>query len=303
MNFFKRKETIVENITFMAIMAAINVVFVLLTNFIPFFLFVFVFILALSSALVSVLCHKKYFVLYAIPTILLCSLVNISDTLFYIIPSLVTGFIFGLFYNKRFPSILIIVSLTLIQCLFTYCSLPFIELLFERDIVFDIAKIFGLEEYKYLNYIKHMFIFIISFIQEVVAYLIICSQLDKFTKEKSSDNTHIFLCSLINVTSLLLMVLFGFIYPEISYIFLFISLILTVENVLKTILKKSKFINIQLGIATLVGLFIFAALYPHVATYASLLLIGVFLFLLVIIVFINNCLLKSKEIDTIKSGN
>jgi hypothetical protein len=280
-------------------MAAINVVFVLMTTFVPGLLFVFVFILALSSALVSVLCDKKYFIIYAVVTAFICCLVNMSDTLFYIIPSLITGFVFGFCYDKKFPSILIILSLTIFQSLFTYLSIPLIEVWFGRNIVEDIAKIFSISDYKFLNYIEHMFVFIISFIQELVAYCIISSQLDKFISENESNKNHVLICSIINLVSLILMVLFGFVFPEISYVFLFISIVITLENSIKTLMLQNKFIYIEFGASILIGWFVFAAIHPYVPSNTSLLLLGIFTFLFLIIVFINNCLLKQKQKDKI----
>ena len=99
MSVFKKKETIVENMTYMGLMAAINVVFVLLTTFVPFLFFLIVFVLPLTSTIVALHCNKKYFPIYAFATIGLCLLVTIwkiDDTLFYIIPSIITGFLFAI---------------------------------------------------------------------------------------------------------------------------------------------------------------------------------------------------------------
>ena len=94
MNITKR-ETLVQNIAYMAIMAAINVVFVLITTLVPALLFLMIFVLPLTSTMVTLLCKKKYFPIYAVATIGLCMVVTlwkIDDTIFYVIPSIITGF-------------------------------------------------------------------------------------------------------------------------------------------------------------------------------------------------------------------
>ena len=95
MNIFKKRETLLQNMTYMGIMAAINFIFILLSSFIPFLLFVLVFILPLASAVVTVFCKKRYYIIYFVVTGALCLLINAPDTMFYVIPSLITGFIFG----------------------------------------------------------------------------------------------------------------------------------------------------------------------------------------------------------------
>ena len=99
MELFKKRETPVENITYLGIMAAINVIFVLLTNVLPVLFFLIVFVLPLTSAVVTLFCKKAYFPIYFIVTLALCFLVNLGfhifDTFLYVFPSLITGFLFG----------------------------------------------------------------------------------------------------------------------------------------------------------------------------------------------------------------
>ena len=86
MEFKKPRESLVQNITFMAMMAAINVVFVVLTTFVPVLVFLIVFILPLTSVLVTLHCKKIYFPIYAVATIglcLICTIWQIDDTIFY----------------------------------------------------------------------------------------------------------------------------------------------------------------------------------------------------------------------------
>ena len=89
----KKKETLVQNITYMAIMAAINVVFVLITVLVPFLFFLIVFVLPLTSTIVTLHCKKRYFPIYAVATIglcMICTMWQIGDTIFYVIPSVIS---------------------------------------------------------------------------------------------------------------------------------------------------------------------------------------------------------------------
>ena len=104
MGIFKKRETLTQNIAFMGIMAAINVVFVLLTTFVPLLFVLIVFVLPLTSTMVALHCNKKFFPIYAVATIglcLICTIWKIDDTLFYVIPSIISGFVFALLAERK----------------------------------------------------------------------------------------------------------------------------------------------------------------------------------------------------------
>ena len=133
MAFFKKRETVVQNIAYMAIMAAINVIFVLLTALLPPLMFLIVFVLPLTSAVVTLFCKKRYFPIYAVATVALCLLttmgIYIYDTFFYVIPSLITGFVFGLLIEKRVPAIYIIVLSSALQYILSYLTFLVLDLI------------------------------------------------------------------------------------------------------------------------------------------------------------------------------
>ena len=218
---FAKRETLTQNIAYMGIMAAINVIFVIMTYFVPFLLFVLVFVLPLTSAVVTLFCKKKYFSIYAIATSGICLLVtmnNISDTLFYVIPSILSGFAFGILVEKKVPSIWIIFLSSIITIGFSYCFVPLIKFIYGTDIILTIAKLFGLAEYKYLNYIVPCIILFISLAQSTISYIVIKSQLPKLGYTIIDDIPY----KTLLVGSLLfigLTVLFSFVYKELSYLF------------------------------------------------------------------------------------
>ena len=116
----------------MAIMAAINVVFILLATFLPYLYFLLLFLLPLTSTFVMVFCEKRYYIIYSLATIGLCFLAsfnNIGDTFFYIIPSILTGAITGLLIEKQFNGIWIIILTSLIQFIVSIFVLPLIKLI------------------------------------------------------------------------------------------------------------------------------------------------------------------------------
>ena len=88
MALFKKKTTLVHHITYMGIMAAINLIFIILATFVPPLMFLLILLLPFASTVVSYYCLKRYYIIYAVATIGLCLLCsfNISDTIFYVVP-------------------------------------------------------------------------------------------------------------------------------------------------------------------------------------------------------------------------
>ena len=64
MGIFSKRETLVQNIAFLAIMAAINVVLLLLATLLPYLLLFLTMILPFVSLLVTIYCKKRYYPMY-----------------------------------------------------------------------------------------------------------------------------------------------------------------------------------------------------------------------------------------------
>ncbi|MFA7032357.1 MAG: hypothetical protein WC201_02190 [Bacilli bacterium] len=306
MAIFKKKETLTGNITYMALMAAINVVFVLLATWLPYLLFLLVFILPLTSTIVTLFCNKKYFIIYTIVTIGLCLLATIWDignTLFYVVPSIFSGFAFGILLEKRTSPILIILAAVFTQIIFSYLALPIINILYGRDIVSDFATFFKLDHYAYLNYVKHMFICSLALIQQILSFIVINEELPKMnidtTNFKKGETITLFLIPLFIGTSVALV----FFYPELSYSVMFMVLLLSIYELGILIVNRNKLIIALLISSAFLSVFLFAGFYSLISQATSepigLLLLQIFPLFIAVIGFINNYLFKNKKQDTI----
>ena len=284
-------------------MAAINVVFVLLTTFIPVLFFLIVFVLPLTSVIVTLHCKKRYFPIYAVATVglcMICTIWRIDDTIFYVIPSIISGFIFGLLAEKKVPSFWIILATTILQIGFTYASIPLIKVMTGRDIVEVFATAFGIADFKYLSYVVPCFIFFMSLAQEVLAYVIIREELPKFGYTLNDPkqlplSLFISLCSFIALA-----VIFTFISGPLAYLFTLFALLLAVYAIAYLIMENKISLYISLGATAIVSFFLFGILYKYINEPLGLVLINIFFFGVAIIVLINNYLLKGHKKDTIK---
>ena len=300
---FKKRETLVQNITYMALMAAINVVFVLLTTFVPVLFFLIVFVLPLTSVIVTLLCKKRYFPIYAVATIglcLLCTIWKIDDTIFYVIPSVISGFVFGIMVENKIPSFWIIIATTILQIGFTYASIPLIKVMTGRDIIQDFATVFGISEFKYLDYVTPCFIFFIALAQEILAFTIIKDELPKFGYELNEPVNLPLSLSILLGSFIALAFIFMFIYGPMAYLMTLFALLLGIYAFVHLVTLKNKIVYILLVAGFIISIFLFAALFPLVKEPLGLIFINIFFFLEGIIVLVNNSLLKDKEKYTIK---
>jgi MFS family permease len=308
MAIFKKKKTLVGNMTYMALMAAINVVFILLSAWIPALFILLIFILPLASTIVTYFCEKKYFVIYAIATILLCTLASfwdIGNVIFYVVPSLVSGFIFGLLIEKGVSPIIIILCGVLAQITLSYLAIPLVYLIYQRNIVTDFATIFSLQNYAYLKYVQNIFICVLAIIQQAISFMIIYEEISKMDINPHFEKKDNIIVPSATLGFIALSVLFAFVFPELSYSGMIFSLLLGFYCVGLLIAEKKRWIIVTLLISLILSLFIFSLLYGPInaATTQPLGLLGfqVFPLICAIIVFINNYLLMKSKKATIEN--
>ena len=136
MALFSKKTTLVHHITYMGIMTAINLIFIVLATYIPFLMFLLILLLPFVSAVVSYYCQKRYYIIYAVASIGLCLIFNINDTIFYVVPAIVTGFMIGLLLEKKINPFWLILSSTIIESALTFALIPLINLIGNVDVSF-----------------------------------------------------------------------------------------------------------------------------------------------------------------------
>ena len=297
MGIFQKRETLVQNIAFLAIMAAINVVLLLLATLLPYLLLFLTMILPFVSLLVTIYCKKRYYPIYLLATIGLSFLVSfdgISNILFYILPGVLSGFVFGYCLEKEIPSNYSIMYSALVYVICSYLSLIICNALIGESIEEVYFTILNLNETMWWrSYLIAPFIFAISIIQSSLSYLIIQAEIKKLgLEEKEIDDNFELLYLLIFI---LLSLLLSFVKPEVYLMFLGFT-IYEFLNIEKNVFRKSKkLFVISLSTCLVITLFTFAIFYNTIDSKYLLLLLLVPIFIVGIIVFVNNCLIKSKE--------
>ena len=301
MRAFKKQASLAQNMAYMGMMAAVNIVFILLTRFVPFLLFVLVFTLPLCSAIISFYCKKRYFPIFLIVVSAICLLIDLSDTIFYVIPSLLTGFFFGLCIDKKVPSIFVIVLISIIQFGLSLLSIPLIKLITNRDIVNDFAVLFKVDGFIYFHYIKYPFIYFVSFAQTIITYIVMRSELSKFAMEFKDLTSRTYILDVFTIISLAMSIATIFIIEDMTFTFLIIAFIFMFYRLSLLDYKYYKIYLIELVVIILISLFLIALIYQKIKEPLGFLTIGIFPLLISFTCIVNFCLLNKDNKDTINN--
>ena len=302
MNFFRKRETLVQNIAFMAIMSAVNVIFSLISTLVPVLFFLLIFILPLTSTLVCIFCEKKYYVIYAVATILLsllASFFQFTEVISYIIPSIATGLIFGLMIEHKINSLWIILIATIVQVGLSYASIYIISWYIDRSIINELINLFGLSEFGFKEYLPPMFMFIISLIQIAITYIIIREEIKKMGIETNEEVPSIPLLSIIVVALTGLTIGFSFFLGVVAFLFFGLTIVIGVYITVYSFSLKKKYLYICTGVNALITIFMFA-LYNYITAPNGIYLIDTFFVLEAIMMFSNYYLEKHNKKDKIE---
>ncbi|MFA7020089.1 MAG: hypothetical protein WC215_00805 [Bacilli bacterium] len=295
-----KRETLVQNITYMAIMAAINAIFSLLAALVPALSLFLMIVLPLSSAVVFLFCKHKYYPIYAIATIIICLLITIFDmsfTIFYVIPSIITGYIFGLFIKYKLHAVWIILITSIAQGLFTALTLPLINVIFDVNIIDTFKGILQLTSSTNVDIIVPSFLFYLALTQMIFSYIVIHSEIHKFGYKINDHpiNTTIFSYILLGTT--IMIIPFIFLLPSGAYLLLSVSLYFMFFIAFTFIMQKSYKVLIAYGGSLLAFMFLFALLYPIISSPFGLLLTGLLPVLIALISLANNLLFNRQAKD------
>ena len=265
MESFIKKDTLTKTITFMALFAAINVVLSLPTLFVPYLSVILVIFLPLTSAIVEVACEDKYFPIYALGTLGLCFAVmfwNIDFAIFYIVPSIITGYLFGLMVKKHIAPIWSIFSATVAQTVLSFLFVPFMELITERNFITDVVEILKMIGFQDAGKYIIVTFFAVSLIQIVLSYIATTAELKRFGIEPEKMEKIPFILRYIVFGLILLSIPAYIIYNGVGILFVALSLFFAYFLVYKFIVQKSWKKLIIFGASILLNVFVFAIFFP-----------------------------------------
>lgn len=285
----------------MGIMSAINIIIAVVCSLVPWIAIFLILILPLTSVLVEIFCKDKYYPIYALATFglaLVATLWNMETTIFYVLPSLLTGYVFGLLAKKKIPSIYSILGSSLIQMGLTLAFIPLINFIFGVDVVLTFKTFFNLADSKNIDVIVPAFIFVISLIQMALSYIIISEEIKKIGVYPIAQERFQWIYQLVLGIISLSIIGVAFLSLEVAYVLLMISIYLSVFIIIDYISSKYWHILIIFGAGIILNVIIFALYFTKIKEPAGMLLIGVFpLWIAFISTLVSFLKRKPKEIQ------
>ena len=294
MALLQKKTTLVHHITYMGIMTAINLIFIVLATYLPFLMFLPIIFLPFASAIVSYYCLKRYYIIYAVASIGLCMIFNISDTIFYVVPAVITGFVIGWMLDKKANPFWMILVSTIIEAALTFAFIPLINVLSNVDIVETFISAFKLDSFTYKVELTYLFIFFISLIQCGLTHFVLLSDAKKIGIDINItiDSYAPYIIGL--EFALILTFIFALFYLPLALIFLAISLYFAIFLLIDILTSKKILIYVLLVVLLLGAFFSFAIFYTKLTAPFGVILFTLFPITILLVSFINNYLLKGK---------
>jgi len=303
MSLLSKRESLTQNITYMSIMAAINAIFSLIATFFPLISLVVMIILPLTSAIVFLFCRHRYFIIYAIATIALCLLITIYDmsfTIFYVAPSIITGYLFGILIKHRLHAVWLILLTSIAQAAFSALAIPVINAVFGVDIIGTFKSLLQLQNSVYIDAIIPSFLFFLSLVQMVFSYIVISSEISKFGYEVDDGPIDLLVLPLVILGAIIAIIPLSFFLVGASYLMLSLALYSMVFVIFRFIAGKRRNMLIIIGISAVVSIFAFAFLFSLLPSPYALLLSGILPFVVGVIAICDNVLLMRASKDKMK---
>ena len=282
----------VKDITFMAMMAALNVSFCLIGAFVPLAGLFLSIALPLSSALVAVKARTAFYPIYALATLGLCIIVTpaqIDTTLFYVLPSLLLGLAFGLLFKLKWAPLLIIISASYIQLGLLYVTIALIDALFMIDFVNALLTLLAIDHFSGVALITPTLLYAISLAQSTLIYLIVGAELRKVTLLYSDKPISIWVTMAFSLMNGLV-VLLGRFAPMYGHLLLGPLFMLAGYHLFRFVETKKTALLICGGAWLIITVFLGAILFPIVEKETALLLTSIFPLGIFMIVLFDFCL-------------
>lgn len=275
---FKKRTTPVQNITFIAIMTGIVSVLSLLTSFVPLAGAIMSLFLPIVGVLVALFCMKRYYPLFIITSIglvIVTGLYNLSNALIFIIPSLITGLVFGMLMRANTSSFFAILISGIIQALLDVAINYIVVAIYEINIIQQIISVFQLTNHNAVNIIIPVGVLFVSLVQFIISFAIISPQIATFYPEKPKKNQR----QLIDTISALSFGIFAFIFIFIhiptAHILLACAIFMSVTFFYRTIQEKKPLLYVYQVLVIIFSFILFILFNQKIENDLSLLLFAI----------------------------
>lgn len=289
----KKNRTLANNITFIALMAAFNFIFALLMVYLPAFSLVLYVFLPFVTTITVLHVDKKYLSIYYISSILLTFIINLNGLdfiIFTLIPSLITGSVFGICLEKKVNSVTAILLSSFCQFAFSLLTIPLINAIYmNNQSIINVFRTFLGENREYLTYKLFLpTVFAVSLAQNIISFLIISSEMNKFKVTINNSDELSIAHSYIACSLFLLTIISIFVFNDLMYLLLSLTLTISLLLLFTNQLKYKKAL-ISIGTITIILMVILLVIMidANLTLYAPLLLLIPCLIIIIFSLFLS----------------
>ncbi len=298
MKFFRLRQSPVENLTFVAMVVALDALLSLLSTVVPFSAVFLMLLAPLTAAMVGLYCRKRYVAVYVFAALGICFAVTAWDfmtTLFYMVPALLVGTAYGLASSLKFPpSIKAFISALLSFGLF-YLSLLLIQLLLGVDMVAVLLRLIGREKDAWTTAIFPLFVLGYSYAQTGISHAFLHYELRRLGFEEGKEGL---VARLYFAPALFFLTLgfgLGFVHAPTAYVLFGLGIYWSILSVQYFIPKPHPIPLIVLGFGVFSTILLFAATYAQMPGCSGLLLLSLPFALLPLAGLLNRLLTRNWD--------
>lgn len=216
----------IKNISFIALSCAITIAIVILNYFIGELTIFEILLLPLISSIVASKVNYKYSFIYFISSLLI-SFIDFQNAIFVIIPSLLSGILFGKLIKTYIHGYYIIIVNALFLLIMQILGTYLVNLIYQIDLIKALSAILKLSETTFkTNYI--LFLFAICISESSLSYLIITNELKKLNYEFNEKKNHFLPVLFLNIFSIITTSILMFFSHSLGYLFIGINTYLAI---------------------------------------------------------------------------
>ncbi len=289
-------------LTFSSIMSAISIVLILITFFSNDIGLFLILVLPLCASLVAVKVNFKYSLIYFLSTFLI-SCIDFQIALFNVIPSLLSGIVFGKLIKLYIQGYYIIFINSLCLLIFQIVATYLVNAIYQIDIIKTTSQILKLNE-EVFDDGYFVFLFMLSLVEASLSYLIITSELKKLDYIFNEKKNHFVISIVIECVSILSSIIVMFFYQKVGLLLvgfsLYFGVVLAYYNFSFYQRKKILILQLPLYFISLIGIMIIFGYIPlNYRPYLFLLPLFSQVLISLYIVFYQKVIKKSKINSTL----
>ena len=289
------------NIKFLAlsgILTSITIILFALGLFIPFLTIITILGIPFAACLMELKTDIKYSLIYIISTILITTLINFHESLFVIIPSLITGLLFGIFIKRETHCLIYLLITSIISMILQCASIFLINAIYNINFLESLSTFFSIDLETITDTYFTLF-FLVGLIQNILIFFLLEKELPKFNFNTKDDYSLFYPLLIISFICALLGLILNKTIPCIAYLMTSISGFTIVNLIIYYLKSGCKWLGYGFLGAIIINFFLFVSLNNYLETNGYYLLFNTFnlsICLIGVILIIDVMLIRKDKI-------